>query len=859
MKSFKRLLSYLMTIIMGVILFSGIKVTNTLADEVFKFETDKGYLNYVVDNDEITITDYSGEDTELEIPSEINGKTVTKIGKEAFYRCTNFTKISIPNSVIIIEDKAFKFCAKLKNIELPNSVQSIGSEAFAICINLTSIKIPNSIVRIENSTFISCMALTEVDIPSSVRSIGDYAFMQCENLTNITIPNSVISIGEYAFSSCKNLKDVNIPNSVTEIGKFAFAWCTSLTDINIPNSVLNIGESAFYYCIKLVNVDISSSVEEIGENAFFYCLNLKNINVSENNKAYSDEDGVLFNKDKSKLLSYPSGKKEKSYKVQNSVKTIASCAFSFCSELNSVDIPSSVATVESAAFAGNTDLIKINVDENNINYIDEDGILFSKDKSTLIQYPSGKTEESYKVPSSVKILAPYSFNYCSMLNSIEILNSITAIEEGAFAECNNLKEITIPDSITSIREFTFEGCSELTSITIPNSVTSIEKNAFLFCDKLTINGYKDSYAETYAKENSISFKEIEVEEIQEPEIITTINNFTADKKSPQISGTAIKLSVEATGKGTLQYKFIIKDNKTGNWAKLRDYGTDNTYIWKTKATGDKTLYVDVKDEKGQVIRKSLSYTIKEKVFKAPVIKSFVSDKKSPQISGASIKLSVEATGSGTLQYKFIIKDNKTGNWAKLRDYGKSNIYTWKTKATGDKTLYVDVKNENGQVTRKSLTYTIKEVNYSVNTSEFNKVVYDEMYRLVNEHRNNNGLKSLAVDSVMEECAYGKSKHMSDNNYFSHSYEGKYWWNMYPEKYENACAIGENIIRSYINPNKVYTKEECKEIANELFESWKNSSGHNANMLSENFEAIGFGIYVNSSGYLYGTQEFIKRW
>ena len=848
-----------MTIIMGVILFSGIKVTNTLADEVFKFETDKGYLNYVVDNDEITITDYSGEDTELEIPSEINGKTVTKIGKEAFYRCTNFTKISIPNSVIIIEDKAFKFCAKLKNIELPNSVQSIGSEAFAICINLTSIKIPNSIVRIENSTFISCMALTEVDIPSSVRSIGDYAFMQCENLTNITIPNSVISIGEYAFSSCKNLKDVNIPNSVTEIGKFAFAWCTSLTDINIPNSVLNIGESAFYYCIKLVNVDISSSVEEIGENAFFYCLNLKNINVSENNKAYSDEDGVLFNKDKSKLLSYPSGKKEKSYKVQNSVKTIASCAFSFCSELNSVDIPSSVATVESAAFAGNTDLIKINVDENNINYIDEDGILFSKDKSTLIQYPSGKTEESYKVPSSVKILAPYSFNYCSMLNSIEILNSITAIEEGAFAECNNLKEITIPDSITSIREFTFEGCSELTSITIPNSVTSIEKNAFLFCDKLTINGYKDSYAETYAKENSISFKEIEVEEIQEPEIITTINNFTADKKSPQISGTAIKLSVEATGKGTLQYKFIIKDNKTGNWAKLRDYGTDNTYIWKTKATGDKTLYVDVKDEKGQVIRKSLSYTIKEKVFKAPVIKSFVSDKKSPQISGASIKLSVEATGSGTLQYKFIIKDNKTGNWAKLRDYGKSNIYTWKTKATGDKTLYVDVKNENGQVTRKSLTYTIKEVNYSVNTSEFNKVVYDEMYRLVNEHRNNNGLKSLAVDSVMEECAYGKSKHMSDNNYFSHSYEGKYWWNMYPEKYENACAIGENIIRSYINPNKVYTKEECKEIANELFESWKNSSGHNANMLSENFEAIGFGIYVNSSGYLYGTQEFIKRW
>ncbi|MFQ8892558.1 MAG: leucine-rich repeat protein [Clostridium sp.] len=689
MKNFKKILSYLMTIIMGIILFSGIKVTNTLADEVFKFETDKGYLNYVVDNDEITITDYSGEDTELEIPSEINGKTVTKIGKEAFYRCTNFTKISIPNSVIIIEDKAFKFCAKLKNIELPNSVQSIGSEAFAICINLTSIKIPDSIIRIENSTFISCMALTEVDIPSSVRSIGDYAFMQCENLTNITIPNSVISIGEYAFSSCKNLKDVNIPNSVTQIGEFAFAWCTSLTDINIPNSVLNIGESAFYYCTNLVNVDISSSVEEIGENAFFYCSNLKNISVSENNKAYSDEDGVLFNKDKSKLLSYPSGKTEKSYKVQNSVKTIASCAFSFCSALNSVDIPSSVTTIESAAFAGDTDLIKINVDKNNINYIDEDGILFSKDKSTLIQYPSGKTEESYKVPSSVKILAPYSFNYCSMLNSIEILNSITTIEEGTFTECNNLKEITLPNSITSIKKFTFQGCSELTSITIPNSVTSIEEYAFFYCDKVTINGYKDSYAETYAKENSIPFKELKT--------IITIDNFIADKKSPQISGTPVKLSVEATGEGTLQYKYYRYLN--GNYALIKDWSTSDSITIAPQKSGTYDIYVGVRDSKGNIVRKNIKFIFIDNL----KIESFKADKTSPQKVQTKVKFTTKAIGDGTLEYKYYRYLNE--KYALIKDWSTSDSITIAPKTKGIYDIWVGIKDSSGGIVRKNIKFT----------------------------------------------------------------------------------------------------------------------------------------------------------
>ncbi len=184
-----------------------------------------------------------------------------------------------------------------------------------------------------------------------------------------------------------------------------------------------------------------------------------------------------------------------------------------------------------------------------------------------------------------------------------------------------------------------------------------------------------------------------------------ISSFTADKKAPQVSGTQIKLTAKATGNGTLQYKFLIKDS-SGNWAVLRDYGKSNAYTWKTGKAGNKTIYVDVKDSNGKVTRASMSYTIKAEA-KPPVVSSFTADKKSPQASGTQIKLTAKATGTGTLQYKFLIKD-AAGNWSVLRDYGTSNTYTWKAGKTGNKTLYVDVKDSNGKVTRASMSYKVEE-------------------------------------------------------------------------------------------------------------------------------------------------------
>ena len=217
----------------------------------------------------------------------------------------------------------------------------------------------------------------------------------------------------------------------------------------------------------------------------------------------------------------------------------------------------------------------------------------------------------------------------------------------------------------------------------------------------------DGYTLTLVPTNSIGkFTKEDIEVIygySKDILVPTIESFTADKTSPQLQGTNIKLTVKASGKGTLQYKFIVKDDK-GNWCKLRDFSTSNTYIWKASISGNKKLYVDVKDEFGNVVREELNYEI---IASSNLeIQSFTADKTSPQVKGTNIKLTVKASGKGTLQYKFIIKDDK-GNWYKLKDFSTSNTYVWKTTVAGSKKLYVDVKDEDGKVVRKELNYVVK--------------------------------------------------------------------------------------------------------------------------------------------------------
>lgn len=386
--------------------------------------------------------------------------SVTEIRPSAFANCSGLTSVTIPPTVTIIGTAAFLSCGGLTSITLPSSLTSIGTAAFEFCSGLTSITIPPSVSTIGSYAFDGCRSLASVTIPTSVTSIGSRAFENCSSLTGIEIPSSVTAISSSTFAGCSSLKSVTIPSSIASIGSFAFANCRALTSFTVPSTVTTIGESAFYGCRKITSFTISSSVTSLGPRPFANCTALPGISVDENNPNYSSQNGVLFNKAKSVLIQCPG-------------------AFT-----GSFSVPASVTSIDSGAFANCNGLSGISVDAANPNYSSQNGILFDKAKSLLIQCPGGFTG-SFSIPSSVSSIAPSAFSGCGGLTHITLPSSITSIASSTFYGCTGLTEVDIPDTVTLIDTRAFQFCTNLQTVFLPASNLSIKDEAFQHCARLT--------------------------------------------------------------------------------------------------------------------------------------------------------------------------------------------------------------------------------------------------------------------------------------------------------------------------------------------------------------------------------------
>jgi BspA type Leucine rich repeat region (6 copies) len=185
-------------------------------------ELDTPPLTFVINNNTITITGYTGTNGTVTIDSIINGYPITSIRPQAFYDYTNLTNVVIGNGVTNIGEEAFYDCVNLKNVTISNSVTSIGESAFYHCTNLTSVTIPDSVTSISDSTFSHCTSLTNVTIANGVENIGDYAFWDCYDLTNIVIPATVTNIGDYAFWNC-SLSNVFFLGNAPDLGGSVFS------------------------------------------------------------------------------------------------------------------------------------------------------------------------------------------------------------------------------------------------------------------------------------------------------------------------------------------------------------------------------------------------------------------------------------------------------------------------------------------------------------------------------------------------------------------------------------------------------------------------------------------------------------
>ena len=263
------------------------------------------------------------------------------------------------------------------------------------------------------------------------------------SISAVTIENGVTSIGSYAFFDCVQMKSVSIPGSVETIGGWAFANCDNLESIIIPYGVKLISNGAFYDCDTLKSVTISATVTQIREYSFSSCDMLENITVDSENQYFSNDNyGVLFNKDKSNLLNYPIGNTRTSYEIPDSVKTVEDEAFGGCTNLERILIPASVTRLGEGPFVRCEKLEEIIVNSDNTVYSsDEYGVLFSKDKTVLVQYPAGNTRENYTIPDGVERIGYCAFFTSSDLTDVIIPDSLTIILESAFSYCDGLTNV----------------------------------------------------------------------------------------------------------------------------------------------------------------------------------------------------------------------------------------------------------------------------------------------------------------------------------------------------------------------------------------------------------------------------------
>ncbi|MCR5793822.1 MAG: leucine-rich repeat protein [Solobacterium sp.] len=537
-------------------------------------------FEYSIEDSEITISKYIGTDTEVSIPSEIDGVPVTRINDSAFQDCSNITSIIVPDTVIKIGEYAFKGCSSLSFIMIPASVTSFGfktfegcsnlktagtfgsganyqfgwtniipSHAFSGCSELSSLTIPEEITDIRYEAFYGCSSLkTAGPIGSNANyqfgwttSIPVYAFCSCTGLVSAVIPDGITSIGKRAFFDCNNLVSVDIPDSVSSIGEKAFSGCGSLTDIILPNGIDSISGGLFSSCKSLTTITIPDSVTSIELGAFGGCSSLAHLVIPSQITSIGSESiiGGAFSGCDSLRTAGPIG--SNSDLEFGWTESIPDNAFSGCG-LTSIIIPETITSIGGYAFYNCRNLVDITI---------PDGIT-SLNEGVFHNCTSLK---EITIPDSVTFIDNWAFDWCESLTSISIPGSVNTIEDYAFRNCYALSNVTISDGVVRIGEDSFIA-SSLKSVVIPETVSDIGNRAFGYVFDYDANGYVQGYvvnddyviygysgtaAETYANENGITFVDMNTTELSASNISTIA--------AQTYTGKAIKPAVTVTVNG----------------------------------------------------------------------------------------------------------------------------------------------------------------------------------------------------------------------------------------------------------------------------------------------------------------------
>ena len=541
-------------------------------------ESDLVFGNYsyrLREDGTVEITGYSDDLSsryELTVPTEIEGRLVTRIGDRAFEHI-GATKITIPDSVVELGDNPFYLCFWLEDIMIsddhpffevrdgvlysktspvviagvlgaqhesyiiPEGIQEIGNYAFGLFKKTKHISLPSTLLRIGERAFESC-GMTELIIPESVMEIGPAAFCGCSYITETEIPDGIEKITVGLFSSCYNLERIFLPDSIVWIDDFAFEACPHLTSITIPESVKQIGRSVFDSCSALTEIRFPDHVTALGANAMGNCESLQRVILPPSLTEIAEN---LCQNDKNLTeVIWP-----------DYVETIGNNVFRDCPNLRITEFPRGVKSIGNGAFYRCVFLSE-NLLPDTVTTIGDEAFAYCKLPEHVI------------LPDSITQIGTGAFMQCTM-NSIELPNNLTYIADRLFRG-SSLTRIVIPEYVQSIGEEVFEAsrleeailpdglltigieafnCGEtLKKLAIPGSVISVEHNSIPRSTIIIVD--EGSYMEQYCKSHGniykyeYSGKKVNPDPTPTPEAATTevVAETTIDDM-PSVMGTGL--------------------------------------------------------------------------------------------------------------------------------------------------------------------------------------------------------------------------------------------------------------------------------------------------------------------------------
>ena len=416
------------------------------------------YTYYVQEDGGACITNYKGLGYALNLPKELNGHAVKRIGRGAFAN-RSMVSITLPDTLTAIGDEAFYRCRFLSDIQLPAGIKAIGGMAFFNCDSLVSINLPDSLTTLGEAVFKGTDSMKNFEVSANhptLKAMDGVLYTKDESTLlqypvgrgdrEFAVPEGVRAIGADAFYGCACLSSVKLPAGIKAIGDRAFGGCRSLSDIQLPAGIKAIGDEAFSNCHSLRSINLPDSLTTLGEAVFGGTSSMKRFEVSANHPTLKVMEGVLYEKRSHTLLHYPAQRRDEEFVVPNGIQAIGYRAFEGCRSLSSVELPDSLTAIGDRAFEG-----------------------------------------------------------CRSLSSVELPDTLTAIGDWAFSGCRSLSDIQLPAGIKAIGGWAFSGCRSLSRMTIPKGVNEIGYGAFKDCDALTLNVKQGSYAQGYAEEKGIPY------------------------------------------------------------------------------------------------------------------------------------------------------------------------------------------------------------------------------------------------------------------------------------------------------------------------------------------------------------------